>query len=290
MSDTDAENETNSTTDERSDDGLAEDGQPAATITGSTTNLRRMVTESSVLASGDPLYDRLYVNVTDGQVNLVGGTRSGGVMSYCTYDSEYFKEASGEVEAVVEVAAFLNYLDIASDGGQLTLRFHQDDDARLAQQLEIAGKLTSSIMLPSGSSVMQNIPLGVIQRFDDDDEMLDGAGDQLSTKIWTTAGDLSKIVDAVALQDSESFYPVVVEDGEFVIELGNRQTQYISGDLSGEVEGDDVHNEFADEFETIVDSLSGDVQISTEEGQVGSFVVDGSDHVTRTVMGVARDG
>ena len=270
-------------------DETAEDVDAA--ISGSAQHLTEMIERSSVLGSGDPLYDRLYIRVEDETVELVGGTRSGGVMSYCTFDPSYFESVTGEGEAVVEVADFLNYLDIASDGGRVSLQFRRDDDdTRLAQQLEIQGKLTSSIMLPSGSSVLEHIPLTVAERFDDDDQMLTSAGRTLTTQIWTSAGDLQKIVDAVALQDGESFYPIVVEDGEFVIELGNTQTQYIAGDLSGDVAGDDLRNEFADEFEQIVDALDGDIRISTSEGVLGSFVSDAGQYVTRTVMGVAQGG
>jgi len=285
----DSDRSEHSTADERTDEESV-----VATITASANNLRRMISDASVSSGSEPLYDRLHLAVggtdtDEAGVDLVGGLRSGGVMTYSTYTQWYFNSSSGTAEAVIEVENFLDYLDIASDGGEVSLLFKQDDeDARLAQQLEIRGKLTSSIMLPSGSSVLQYIPLSLTDRFDDDGHMLRESGEPLATEVHTSAADLEKIVDAVDLQAGESFYPLVVEDGEFLIEVGDPQTQLITGDLSGRVEGEDFASHFADEFEMIVDSLRGEVRIEHEPNQLASFVVDDGDHVTRTVMGVAQ--
>lgn len=256
-----------------------------ATIEGSAQDVRRMIEATALAGRGDPYHDDIYVNIGDGELRTIVGSPGNVVVAFCSFNENFVETIEGDVEAIIDVGDFLSYLDIATDGGRVELEWLGDEDDRLATRLRMEGKLQSTIMLPASEAVLEEVPLGLPQSFDEENQMHNSEGDTLGTEIGTSVQELQTIVDAVDLREDIDFYPVVVDDGAFKLDVGDERDQEIRGVLTAEVEGVDVDNRYNEGFTELVDTLSGGVDLATDEDAPLAAVKESDGAVLRHVIG-----
>jgi len=274
----------------------------AATVRASTKGLQTLVQETALTKGGGPIHDIVYMNVSDGQIQCLAGSHGNVVVSYTTWNEESMKQIGvteqtenntpdGEkptLEAVVDTQEFLNYLNIASDGGVVELDFIKEPQVRLAQALRITGKLTSRVPLPGSDAVLEEVPLDLPTQVNDDNVLINpNSGEELPTHVSAGMQEMEKIVDAVDVHEDaeEDFFPVVVEDGTFSLNVGDAQSQQIFGSFSTGVEGPDFDNEYHTGFKELVNSLSGQVEIySVDDGPL-YVLQDGNGSTVRHSIG-----
>lgn len=266
--------------------------QVQATFRGSAQKVRKIVEQSSLSGGGDPYHGDLYINIGDEELRTIAGSSGHVVVSYSDFGEEYLDTIEGETEAVIDVGDFLNYLDIATEGGMVEVSFVGDDESRLAQQLTIDGKLNSTIMLPGSQAVLEEVPLGLPKQFNDNNVMTNSEGEPLGTHISTDVDELSTIVDAVDLREDVEFYPVVVEEGSFRLDVGDEKSQEVRGALDAVVEPTtdetdevDVDNQYNEGFEELVGALSGDVNVYTTQDAPLCVTQEGAGRQVRHSLG-----
>lgn len=256
-----------------------------ATVSGSVQQVRQAVEKTALAGRGDPYHSDVYVNIGDGEMRTIVGSPGNVVVAFCSFNENYVDNLEGEVEAILDVSDFLNYLDIATDGGRVELNFLGNEGDRLATRLHIEGKLQSTIMLPASEAVLEEVPLGLPKSFDDENQMHNSDGDTLGTEIQTSVNELDRVVDAVDLREDIDFYPIVTEGGEFKLDVGDSRDQEIRGVLQAEVEGDDVDNRYNEGFEELVNTLNGGVHLATDQDAPLCAVKEQEGVVLRHIVG-----
>lgn len=264
-----------------------------ASFRASEQKVQNMVERAAIVGNGDPYHDDLYVNIGDGEVRTIAGSQGNVVVSYNNCNDSYLDEIEGSCEAVLDVSDFLTWLDIASDGGMVEVTFHGSDDQRLSQQVEIDGMVQSKIMLPGSKAVLEEVPLTLPEKFNDDNVMTNSEGDALGTHVSTEVGHLQKIIDTVDAREDTDFYPIVVKNGSFRLDIGDEKSTMAQGPLPGSVveptegdgEVDDIENRYNEGFEELVNTLTSDLDLYTSQDAPLCVVQEKSGIVIRHSLG-----
>jgi hypothetical protein len=260
-----------------------------ATIRGTAQNLKEMF---RIASAG--YHDDIYMRVVGSEdtVHFITQTNAKQVMSYCSFSD--LKMIDGDGEAVLPVGldndtkGILDYLGIAEGTNtvEVTLEGEEGDGdeehPRLASHWRAKGALTASIRLPGSREDLKKVPWHLPERWTDDDRYLssrafDEAGDLAvdeddidefvpPTVIETTTSTVeSSIIDPADFMDAVNYYPIIVEDGEFRLNLQGREgDDAIEGEVNAEsVTGPDVERHFDDGFAELFGEISGPVTLST---------------------------
>lgn len=222
-------------------------------------------------------HDEVFVKIDGGRVRLLAGTPGGSAGTYVDFVEAYFESVSGATEAYFDAGEVLSYIDLVSESSsnELQVSFFGTEGDRLANRIEIspaddAADFDVSMMLPSGSSVIESVPGQLPGRFNKDHVLMTSPpGEEerpLQVSIETDFGQLRKIVNAVDLREELDYYPVVVADGEFRLDVGSEESEKINAVLKGQVEGPDVSNVYGGHFKETVNSLSGSVELHLDRG------------------------
>lgn len=246
-----------------------------ATIQGPSQKIREVVENTALAGRGDPFHSDVYVNVQEGWLNLIVGSPGNVVLSYCTFTEAYLDDISVAdeeqgAEAIFDVGDFLSYLDFASDGGDVELALRGEPDERLATVLEVTGSLNTRVMLPASESILEEVPLGLPERFNDDEEFTsaDDPDETLPTTINTDVEQIRRIIEVVDYDPETEFYPITIEEGDFTLDIGtDAERNAVWGDLDAHsVEGPDLSNYYHEGFESLFGTLSGEVTMQTAPG------------------------
>lgn len=250
--------------------------QELATIQGPSQKIREVVENTALAGRGDPFHSDVYVNVQDGWLNLIVGSPGNVVLSYCTFTEAYLDDISVDdpeqgAEAIFDVGDFLSYLDFASDGGDVELALRGESDERLATVLEVTGALNTRVMLPASESILEEVPLGLPDRFNDDEEFTSAENPDktLPTSIITDVEQIRNIIEIVDYDPETEFYPITVNDGEFTLDIGtDAERNAVWGNLEADSVDtpDDVSNYYHEGFESLFSTLQGEVRLQTAPG------------------------
>lgn len=277
-----------------------------ATLRATVTDFQRMIDKASL--DGDTEHGDLYLNILVDRVEVLQAAPGDVVLTYCTFGADYFDEIQLErdltkqtttggpsdeyqfqvgAEAILDVNQTETTLDFADNGGVVELEFTGQEDGRLASFVRANGALEAWTNLPGSQHTLEEVPHWLPERFNRDDIYTNPSGDEAPTKIDTNVGKIHTIIDAVE-ESNGDFYPIVVEDGDFKIDVGERQQAGVRGTLGGQsVEGPDIDNAYYSGFEEIVNVFSGTVQLQTAPGNNPVAVVEkgASGEVIRHVTG-----
>lgn len=267
--------------------------EETATIRGTSQKISRMVEWAALGGVGDPYHGDLYTRVTDDNIEFIAGSQGNVVVAYCDFDEGFVEdielEGTDELEAILEVSSFFNCHDVVSDGGSLEVEIVGDENDRLAKQVVVrahGGESEAWSRLPGSEAVLDEVPTGVPNRFDEDDVMMNSNGEKLSVQIETDAEQLQSIKDHVDFDPESDFFPIVIDDGDFKIEAGSERSMGARTRLVGNVHGDtDVRNKYNEGFEELVGTLSGEVRLVTDEDAPLSVVQDVSGGTLRHMLG-----
>jgi hypothetical protein len=269
------------------------------TIRGPSQRIREIITHTALAGRGDPFHSDVYVSVTPGQVDTVVASDGNTLLTYCTFTDAALSEIdvteddADSTQAIINVADFLNYLDFASDGGEVELALRGEPDSELASVMEVTGALNTRVMLPASDSILDDVPINAMfDRFDSENNFQGKTG-ALETNIETDVEQIQRLIEIVNYDAETEFYPITVEeDGEnddgdmeyeFALDIG-RDTgrNAVWGEMSAtSVTSDsEVQNNYHQGFEPVFDTLGGDVRLQTASGGAPLAVVQERDGVT----------
>lgn len=282
-----------------------------ATLRASVEQFRKMINQSSL--DGETEHSDVYLNILDDEVRVLQQAPGEVVLTYCSFSEDFFDEielgvdvseqtardSAGDefgfragAEAILDVEQTLTYLGFASDSGTVELSFEGSDN-RLATYVRAEGALEAWVKLPGSSDILQDVPHWLPLRFNSENVYTSQAGDPAPVSISTKVSRIETIINAVKEDRDADFYPIVLRDGEFYIDIGDEDRSGVSGTLGAqEVENktdQDVENYYYDGFEEIFNVLSGPIELQTAPGNNPLSVVQrGSDgrvirHVNGTV-------
>lgn len=257
-----------------------------ARIRGSEQQLEQMFFTAALAGGSDTVHEDVYVVLTGDAVQTIGGSDGNAVVSYCTFGEGFLKEVEGETEAVVDVENFFDYVDIAAEGGMVDLKFRGEGSSDLSKEAIIDSKLKASFALPGGRSALDSMPMDTVDMFNEDEEPVNAeSGNPMPVQIDTFMSELGSIEGVKSLMDSVDSYPLVVEDGDFRLDVSSETNQSVSGRLQGEVEGPDVMNEYNRGFEEVVDTLNGNARIHTVPDGPLCLIQENEDYTNRHILG-----
>lgn len=232
----------------------------------------------------DDRFDQSYINLAEDELRTVANAGES-VAGYNTLrepyvqDVELADDVDGQAgaEAVVNVPNVLDYLNFVG-GERVTIELIGGDDHR-AEKMRINGDLSATMYLPSSEADYQSKALKIIERYDDDNQWVKSGGENLDTSFTTTMEEISRIVSIKEYDDFNlNNVPIVVQDGEFMLDASSDGRDEITGSLYAEgVEGPDVHNEYSRGIGELVKNVSGKVRVQTEPGSLLSIVRESND-------------
>jgi hypothetical protein len=222
-------------------------------------------------------HDEVYLNIDNGRVRLLAGTPGASAGTYVDFVEAYFESVDGSTEAYFDANEVFSYVDLVSESSsnELEVSFLGTESDRLASKVEIrpateASDFEVSMMLPSGSSVIESVPGNLPGRFNKDHVLMTAPPGEderpLACHIETDFSQLNKIVNAVSLREELDYYPVVVQDGNFRLDVGSEESEKINAILNGSVEGPDVSNSYGGHFKETTSTLSGSVEMYLDKG------------------------
>lgn len=258
-----------------------------ATIRGTTQNVIDMVE----LGSGE-YHEDLLIRVSGDRVETLMQTNGRQVVSYCTFEADYFDKVDGECEAIIPVGGsasdakgFLDYMDFAGSlDGKVEITLLGDGSegqhAPLAQRWRAQGSLNAELRLNTSDDDLDAVPWDHVPRWTPDNEYAsqrclndDGTlpddEDEWVTPPTTIEAMPSDIVDNIIepsnFVDGYDAFPIIVEDGEFTVDVeGSQMDDSIWGEVPCEsVEGPDVSREFKPGFEEVFGVMNGPVRLQT---------------------------
>lgn len=259
------------------------DEQALATIEGKASKIKNAIEELALAGgSSDPFHSDVYLNIRDDVVNGVVGSSGNVVLAYCTFTS-YFDDIEVEgdlesVEAILNVSEFLSYFGFTTDTGTVRLTFRGHPDDRLATAVEVTGLLNARIMLPSSESVLDEVPLGLPDDFNEENRYEPADGKTPPVIINTDTDQVQRIVEIVEYEDELDYYPITVEEGEFALNAANEDApgrNSVWGSLNAKsVEApEDFTNHYHEGFKEVFKTLSGGVELQTAPSDKPMVVV-----------------
>jgi len=240
-------------------------------------------------------HEEVYVNINDGRMRFLAGAPGGTVVAYTDFIEGDVERIEGDAEAKIKVPALQDYIELASEGtsSNLVLEFIGSEDNQLAEQLQIstAGshKFEVGLTLPASQSAMDNVPTDLPSLFDDDNVLINQAEQRpVNCHIETYIETLNKILDVVDLREELEFYPIVVEDEQFLLNVGSEQGTCVNASLQADVDGEDVDHLYGSGFKEVIQSLDGQVTLHTEQDSPLLILKEMNYGTARHVLGPAN--
>lgn len=244
-------------------------------------------------------HDEVYMNIQGGRVRLLAGSPGSSAGTYTDFVEAFFEDVDqsvGKCEAYFDADEVLSYIELVSNGPstKMDVTFRGSEDDRLASQMVVtpagdSNDFEVSLVLSSGSSVIESVPATLPQQFDKENRFVPPGGDEpLGTEIDTTISSLQKINNAVSLREELDYKPITVEGGEFRLDVGEESNQKISARLPGNVTGGDVSNVYGGHFDEIVRSLEGGVFLYLDEGGPLEVLQEKNHFTCRHLLGSAK--
>lgn len=231
-------------------------------------------------------YDQMYLNLASDELRTIANAGES-VVAYDTFTQPYIQEvelhdsvdSSAGLEAVLNVPNTSEYLNFIG-GERVTVELYGQEGERGCTKMTLDGDLTASIYLPSSESDYESKATKVVQRYNDDNHWVTNEGEELETQFTTTVEQFQKIVEAKNFENlALSTYPVVIKDGEFRLDAtDDNERDSISGTLWSEsLEGSDVENYYTRGFEELFNTISGKIEVRTEQDSILSILRETND-------------
>lgn len=263
-----------------------------ATIEAPSQRIREAI-ESVALAG--PFHSDVYLNIRDGQVNAIVGSAGNIVVSYCTFGT-YFDDITVEegesVEAIIEVDELLTHLSFGDEGDvKLNFRGDSSEDSRLASVLEITGSLNSRLILTDAETVLEEVPLGLPDRWNDDQRYVGDGEEEMPVKIQTDVSEIATIMEVVDYDPEMDYFPITVEDGDFYLDVSaedapNRNAVWGGLNAQSVESPEDFTNYYHEGFEEVFNTLTDTVELQTAHtGAPLAVVQEGDGRVIRHMLG-----
>lgn len=246
-------------------------------------------------------YEDMYLRITEDGIEAVQEYPNQSVRTYNTFNESYFESINietdeGYSEVMLNIESTLNYFALASDG-KVDITFRGAEDSTMAKQMAMSGALNTRVMLPGSESTLEQVPIAyddsntvaLPDQWDEDNQYWDEEKEKtLPTVVDTTIGTVQRVIDAVSQDDDVDYYPFVVEDDEFRLDIGGDSGNAVWGALpANSVEGPGADAGYWKGFEEVFGILSGNVTLMgapPEESPLAVLKVN-NDHTVRHVLG-----
>lgn len=264
-----------------------------ATITATEAQFKEILDVTSV-----GYHEDLYLNVDGDSIRLLAGSPDSSSGAYVDAIEAFVEGIEGSAQAYVDVAQVESYLSILSEGPstELEISFLGTDTDDLANQMKISpadGSGEVSLMLKSGARVMESVPSQLPKQFDQDNNFLHPVEDRpAKVHIETYIDEVRRIVDAVGLQESMEYCPIVVNGKQFILDVGDERNERVNVTLKADVDNEDDHevdNLYGGAFTDVIGSLSGTVFLQAEDGSPIHILQELNHMTIRHVIGTARE-
>lgn len=263
-----------------------------AVITATEAQFKDLLDATSV-----SYHEEIYLNIGDDRIRLLAGAPDSSSGAYVDAVEAFVESIEGSSEAYIDVAQVESYLSILSEGPstELEISFHGSDSDRLANQMKISpssGEGEVSLMLKSGERVMESVPSQLPKQFDQNNNFLHPVEDRpAKVHIETYVDEVRRIVEAVGLQESHEYAPIVVNGQQFILDVGDERDERVNVNLKADVDNEDDHdvdNLYGGSFDNVVKSLSGTLFLQTEDGSPVHLLQEKNHMTIRHVIGTAR--
>lgn len=287
----------NHTDDEHEQDASNEDTELRASLSVSVGRLNELVRVSSLYGDIEPRYPNLYLNLLEDEVQILQAMSGEAVLTYCTFNAEYFEgyEMSGGVrkktvtdstgqefeynrgvEVNLDVKTIQTHLSNAEEDELVEFTFIETDGEQvdgITSSMKVDGITVEKSSGVESNQTLETVPHWLPARYSSNEVYTNTDGDEAPTRITTTSTNVESVIRAISLDQHDEFYPVVVEEGEFMVDAKC-------------VEGPDVENYYFDGFIEIFQVLSGQVELQTAPGNNPLAVVQRrNDSVIRHIIG-----
>lgn len=260
-----------------------------ATLSAQRAALERMVRLAALDGTTGPYYDEMLVRVTEDRVETPAGKTDSWMAAYCTVQHDAFDDVSLVIDepatAIFDIDAALGWLDwLDADGVEVCLL--GDPETGFGGTLELrTDDATVKLACDHGPELLGEVTMELPARFDANERFRLEDGSYAPTSIDTTASTLTRVADAVDLAETVDGYPVRVDDGELVLDVGSDLSRaHARAPLAGSVTGDDVHNRYGPEFAALADALTGDLTLQTGPDEPLVVVQDHAQFTLRYVL------
>jgi hypothetical protein len=235
----------------------------------------------------DDRYDQAYFNLAEGELRSIANAGEA-VIAYCDFQKPFVRDVelhsevdeSAGMQSILKVPRVESLLDFVG-GESLTVEFYGiPGEENRADKMVLDGELRADVFLPSSDSNYESKQLKVVQVYDEDENWIKSNGEPLSTTFTTKASEFNRIIDVVSYDSfALSNYPVVIEDGEFLLDASDENDRdSVYGKLHAEdVEGPDVDNSYSRGFEELFGNISGKLSIGIEDDGPISIVRQSND-------------
>jgi len=230
-------------------------------------------------------YDKGWLNLQEDTLHAVASMGEQ-VVSYCTFNSPFVQDIgvheSNEagMETLINIEDVQSYVDFVG-GERVKVTFFGNEDDNLCRKMEIDGDLTVTIYVPSSEADYESQQTGIVNVYDDENRWCKPSnGERLSTHFTTRVQDFERIVQVTEFDDfAMSTYPVVIENGEFVLNASDEnERNAVGGSLHSEdVEGPDVNNSYSRGFSELFNNISGEIEVDIEQDTPMSVVRQSND-------------
>lgn len=248
-------------------------------------NLQKML--NWIPAPLDEQYDKAWLNIQEDEVHAVASMGQA-VVAYCTFDEPFVQdiEIHDDVDASAGVETIINYEDVRDyiefvGGERVRVSFVGNEDEKLCRKMEIDGDIHVDIYVPSSEADYESQQTGIVNLYDDENRWHKPSDDEtLSTRFRTKVEEFERIVRVKEFEDfSLSTYPVVIEDGEFILDAtDDDERNSIKGNLDAwDVEGPDVSNSYSRGFSQLFGNISGKISVDIGEDMPMSIVRESND-------------
>lgn len=213
-------------------------------------------------------YDEMLVRVTEDGIETPAGKRDTSMAAYCTVSHGAFEDVTLHIDepavAIFDIEAALGWLEwVAAERVEVVLLGDPADAFAGTLELRTPSE-TVQVSCRHGPEILGQVTTELPSRFDDENRFRLEDGSVAPTRVETTARELERLADAVDLAETVDGYPVVVEDGEFVLEVGSELSlAHASATLDGVVRGPDVANRYSAELAALARALEGEVVLQT---------------------------
>jgi hypothetical protein len=231
-------------------------------------------------------YNKAYFNLREESLTTVANMGEQ-VVAYCTFESPFVQDIevheSNEagVESLINIEDVQNYVNFVG-GERVKVTFFGNEDDTLCRKMEISGDLTVTIYVPNSQAEYESKQTGIVNIYNEDERWCKPSdGECLSTHFTTTVEQFERIAQVKEFDDfAMSTYPVVIEDGEFVLNAADEnQRNSVSGSLQAkDVEGPDVNNSYSRGFSELFNNISGEVEVDIEQDTPMSVVRKSNDN------------
>ena len=228
--------------------------------------------ETAALHEQGDTHQEMFVRIDDGYVETPASAAGATRASYCTLAAAHFDRlavhTATAVDAMFEIEPFLGWLDWL-DGDSVTVEF-QGAHGVVTQLLLTDGTDEVTLDCPDDPAVLEAVETDLPDRFADT-QFLDDDGTAMPTTVETTTAQLRRLVAAVDLTEPTEGYPLVVRDGQLVVDTAGNGAS-ATAPLAATVDGPAVTNRYGSDFADVVAGIDGPVTLQTGPGNAVAFV------------------